>query len=240
MGSPVARLPLFAHLLTSTLSPFPLGQTALIAIPPRSYYLSTNARPTQAGLTRDYRAVLQHAQRAFPRARIVVYGHSLGGTAACCMLADDEPNVSPPHALVLENAFPSVPTMVARSLYRSRWLPYHFLTPFVRDRWDAHEALRTPGSLLARTPVLFVSGETDSLVRPELAREMFAAASSAAATRGADGGEGEGGAGAGGHARREWLSIPEASHDDTWVRKGPWGRGVRAFLDRVERDRASR
>ena len=256
MGSPVSRLPLFAHLLSSSLSPFPFdGQTLLLAVCPRSYYLSTIVRPTQAGLTRDYAAVLGHAQRTYPTSRIVVYGHSLGGTAACCLLGsipelhtgdgissatafdDNLPPLKPPHALILENPFPSVPLMIERSLYRSRWLPYHFLSPFVHDVWDARGALgQAKGTLLGRTPVLFVSGQDDSLVLPELVREMYDAGCADVEVglveipRDAEGS----GRSTSKGGLRKWLSIPDAHHDNTWARKGPWGRGVRAFLAEVE------
>jgi pimeloyl-ACP methyl ester carboxylesterase len=261
MGSCVSRLPLFAHLLSSPLSPLSSGQTLILAVCPRSYYLSTNVRPTQAGLTRDYMAVLAHAQRAHPASRIVVYGHSLGGTAACCLLGsipDQDRSIlgdpectgaeplellKPPDALILENPFPSVPLMIERSLYRSRCLPYHFLSPFVLDVWDASAALgQARGSLLGRTPVLFISGEDDSLVLPELVREMYEVAVRSDANAGLPADESSQIAGASDRpttngavgSLRRWLSIPNAHHDNTWTLARPWGQGVRSFLAEVE------
>lgn len=261
MGSCVGRLPLFAHLLSSPLSPFSDGRTVLLAVCPRSYYLSSNTRPTQAGLTRDYGAILSYAQRTYPTSRIIVYGHSLGGTGACCLLAsipvrrdcdeaknafldiDDLGLLSPPHALILENPFPSVPAMIERSLYRSRWLPYHFLSPFVLDVWDALDALsRASGTLLSKTPILFVSGENDSLVLPLLVREMYEAAQTEVEGEvekelsGVEGFKRPLAKGVNGAPVRRWLSIPNVHHDNTAAgAMGPWGRGVRSFLTEVER-----
>ena len=144
-------------------------------------------------------------------------------------------------ALVLENPFPSVPTMITESLYPSRWLPYHYLTGFVLDRWDALGALKGEEggkrSPLGETDVLFVSGEKDGLVRPELVRRMFeAAVGSESGVGGGEKGEGGGRLGGGREEKKrrvvEWLSIKERSHDDAWMAKGDWGMGVRSFLER--------
>ncbi|KAL7409353.1 hypothetical protein BDY24DRAFT_418969 [Mrakia frigida] len=234
LGSPLSRLPLFTHLLLSKLSPFSSSNTILLAVPPRSYYLSTNSPPSQPSLLVDYLSVLRYARTTYPspETKLVLYAHSLGGAAACVLLGSLNKDSPEPDldlqaggklvldALVLENPFPSVPIMIEESLYPSKVLPYHYLTGLVLDRWDALRALKGEGdggkkiqSALEETNVLFVSGERDSLVKPELVRRMFEAA-----------GRGRG--------RREWLSIKERSHDDTWMAKGDWGAGVRAFLER--------
>jgi pimeloyl-ACP methyl ester carboxylesterase len=227
LGSPVQRLPLFSHLLLSKSSPFSQSSTVLLVIPPRSYYLSTNSPPSQPGLLTDYGAVLAYARKAYPNSKLVLYGHSLGGSGACCLLASipSSPplldDASPPRlvdALILENPFPNVPVMIEESLYPSKCLPYHYLTAFVLDRWDALAALRhkPEGTLteLDRTPILFVSAEGDTLVKPELVRRMYEASLGARTSQ----------------VGRTWLSIKDRSHDDAWMAKGDWGEGVRQFL----------
>jgi hypothetical protein len=222
MGSPVHRIPLFSHLLTSPSSPFHSDSTTLLCISPRSYYLSTNAKPTQTGFLADYRQILLHAQETHPTHRLIVYSHSLGSAILACLLGSPQFSVGlkAPSAAILENPMPSIPTMVERSLYRSKWVPYHFLSPFVLDQWDSHAAFRQPDTLLQRTPVLFISGEKDSLVRPELVKETFELAIAHSREQGG--------------AERRWLSVKEASHDDAWARKGPWGKGVKDFLYEIE------
>jgi hypothetical protein len=89
--------------------------------------------------------------------RIVVYGRSLGGGAACALAR--ERRVA---ALVLESTFTSV-----RRLARGFGLP-GFL---VRDPFDNLEALRGYSG-----PVLIVHGERDEIIPVEHARELHAAA----------------------------------------------------------------
>lgn len=220
LGSPLQRLPLFSYLLLdSRYSPFvAIGSSSvppvkLLVVTPRSYYLSTNARATQPGLMKDYSAVLQHVRSTHPLAKVVVYGHSLGGTGALCTFASEsEP---PPDALIVENAFPSIPLMLTESLYPSRFLPYHHLTPFVLDKWDALGAIES--GALGRTPILFISSEEDSIVWPRLLRRMYEASL---------------GAGGGG-IPREWASIPGKGHDDAWMERSTWGKAVGVFLRRA-------
>ncbi|GAA6041666.1 hypothetical protein JCM8097_003070 [Rhodosporidiobolus ruineniae] len=170
-GTPLLRLPLFRQLLrpspssrSSRLSPASNPRPSkpprltLLALAPRSFWLSTRATPTERGIVADYLAALAWARKEHgTRARYVLYGHSLGGAAALLLLeqlgqgpfrppsppssssrSDPAPTPPPPQvaALVLENPLPSIPFMV-RALYPQKWLPYHYLGPFVWDRWDA-------------------------------------------------------------------------------------------------------
>jgi len=159
---------------------------AIIAPAPRSYWTSTAARPTQAGLIADYTATLAFAASHFPTSYLTIYGHSLGATAALCLLAarkdDGAPGVSSAtgetarnagvQGLVLENPFTGVPDML-RTLYPQRWLPYRYLGPFVRDRWDARAGAHgmSPRALAHRTMVL-VSAR-DEVVPPSMGKEIF-------------------------------------------------------------------
>ena len=135
-GNPLHRIPMFSVLLNA------IPSLAILAPAPRSYWTSTAARPTQAGLIADHTAALAFATSRFPTSFLTLYGHSLGASAALCLLAAHEhesAGICDVHGLVLENAFTSVPDML-RALYPQRWLPYRYLDPFVRDRWDAWAA----------------------------------------------------------------------------------------------------
>lgn len=88
---------------------------------PRSYWKLTPRWPSGAGIIQDYQDVLRYALRRFPQARIVLYGHSLGGAAAICTLAQlEEPGVGTRlnpdfdriRGLILESPFSSIPAMV--------------------------------------------------------------------------------------------------------------------------------
>ncbi|GAA5830554.1 hypothetical protein JCM11251_002513 [Rhodosporidiobolus azoricus] len=188
-GTPLLRAPLFRALLrpspsrkatspsrsasslpssyhqsppSPTPPPPPPPKVSLLALAPRSYWLSTRTTPTEAGVLADYRAALEYAYRIHgPEAKYVLYGHSLGGAAAVLLLeqlgqapfpplsspawscAHPSPLSPPPHttrprvdALIVENPLPSIPIMV-RALYPQKWLPYHYLGPFAFDKWDA-------------------------------------------------------------------------------------------------------
>ena len=134
-------------------------------------------KPTEHGILSDYRHVLAYAAQRFPSSDLVVYGHSLGGAVAVCLMsqlcADDFPNVK---GLILENPFASIPDMV-EALYPQRWLLYHHLGAFAFDRWDALSAIHhaRPKSLMRRlssTLMLFLS-KNDQLVPNVMGESIF-------------------------------------------------------------------
>ena len=168
-GNPLHRIPMFSVLLNA------IPSLAILAPAPRSYWTSTAARPTQAGLIADHAASLAFSASRFPTSFLTLYGHSLGASAALCLLAahEHEHAVScDVHSLVLENAFTSVPDML-RALYPQRWLPYHYLGPFVRDRWDAREAAHgMRHCALAQRAMVLVSAR-DEVVPPAMGQHIF-------------------------------------------------------------------
>ncbi|KAH8111518.1 Alpha/Beta hydrolase protein [Phellopilus nigrolimitatus] len=82
-GNPLHRIPVFTELLTSTKTISPV----ILAAAPRSYWRSTNRTPTQKGILADYKHVLRFAAKRWPETPLVLYGHSLGGAIAVCLLA---------------------------------------------------------------------------------------------------------------------------------------------------------
>lgn len=205
---------------------------AILAPAPRSYWTSTAARPTQAGLIADHAAALAVAASRFPTSYLTLYGHSLGASAALCLLAarghvgNCAPGVASAtrvgnsgiHGLVLENAFTSVPDML-RALYPQRWLPYRYLGPFVRDRWDAraaaHDVCRRA---LAHRAMVLVSAR-DEVVPPAMGREIFDVLK---APIGTDGGMGR------------LVVLERALHEDAW-RYRDWSRAMKEYLCDLER-----
>ncbi|GAA6005396.1 hypothetical protein JCM10207_002967 [Rhodosporidiobolus poonsookiae] len=166
-GTPLLRVPLFRALLRpsphSSSSTTPVTpRVTLLAIAPRSYWLSTRSTPTERALVADSRAALRFARAEHPHARVVLYGHSLGGAAAVVLAqelgvapfpprrltggvegqeGEEEGEARAVRGLILENPLPSIPFMV-RALYPQRWLPYHYLGPFAFDKWNALGRLR--------------------------------------------------------------------------------------------------
>lgn len=181
--------------------------------------------PTQSGLTQDYTRVLTHAADRFPDSNLVVYGHSLGGAIAPCVLAQI-PSAQLPRVrgLILENPFSSVPAML-RALYPQKWLPYHHMGPLVWDRWDALRAVEAPSegsvlrSVLGKTAV-FVS-ERDEVVPPQMGRDIFARCQGLM--------KGEFGVDLG-----RLVVVNGALHEDAW-RKRQWALGMKAYIRAIER-----
>jgi uncharacterized protein len=235
-GNPLHRIPVFARLLNAVPS------LAILAPAPRSYWTSSLARPTQASLTADYTAVLAFAASRFPTSRLTIYGHSLGASIALCLLASrkDVPNAASSavvHGLVLENAITSVPDMV-RALYPQRWLPYRYLGPFVRDRWDARAAAAAymfPRSLARRTMVLV--SERDEVVPPTMGREIFDALRMRTSGDIDEDVErrGELEAGERREPLRRFVVLEGALHEDAW-RYRDWSQAIKQYLEDLQQE----
>ncbi|KAL5534847.1 hypothetical protein ACEPAG_1312 [Sanghuangporus baumii] len=167
-GNPLHRIPVFTSLLSSTTQVNPV----ILAPAPRSYWSSTNRIPTQKGLIADYASALHYSLKRWPGRPIVLYGHSLGGAVAVCLLASldsdfrDEQDYqelrSALRGMILENPFASIPDMV-RALYPQTWLPYHYLASLAWDKWDALSAMRDSACVSAS------SSEDSSFLRAEAA-----------------------------------------------------------------------
>jgi pimeloyl-ACP methyl ester carboxylesterase len=225
-GNPLHRIPVFTTLLNA------IPSLAIFAPAPRSYWTSSGAaRPTQAGLTADYVAALAFAASRFPTSRLTIYGHSLGASIALCLLAPHtDVSKAAVHGLVLENAFTSVPDML-RALYPQRLLPYHYLGPFVCDRWDARAAAssHTFPRDLARRAMVLVS-ERDEVVPPAMGKEIFGALR-------ASGDNQEGWRGVGGSMRMQeplgrFVMVEGALHEDAW-RYREWTRAMKKYFEDI-------
>lgn len=127
----------------------------------------------------------------------------------------DYPNVQ---GLILENPFASVPEMV-KALYPQRWLPYHYLTPFVWDRWDAVRAASSMSrdSLLWRLSedTLILVSEKDELVPNWMGVGILDATKS------------EGGSS---------VIIRDALHENAWEQK-QWATAIAQYVDNIPRVR---
>ncbi|KAH9053973.1 Alpha/Beta hydrolase protein [Lactarius deliciosus] len=210
-GNPLHRIPMFATLLNA------IPSLAILAPAPRSYWTSTGARPTQAGLIADHAAALAFATSRFPTSHLTLYGHSLGASAALCLLGNDGAPGVGVHGLVLENAFTSVPDML-RALYPQRWLPYRYLGPFVIDRWDARAAARgIRRHALAHRAMVLVS-ERDEVVPPVMGQEIFDALKAPSGTDGRLG---------------RLVVLERALHEDAW-RYRDWSQAMKQYLCDLE------
>jgi pimeloyl-ACP methyl ester carboxylesterase len=210
-GNPLHRLPVFEALLSR------LQSTQIIAVAPRSYWKSSPRRPSEQGILSDYRHALNYTISRWPNSAVILYGHSLGGSAAVrltsVLKSEDYPSVK---GLILENPFASIPQMVT-ALYPQRWLPYHYLTPFVWDKWDAVAAMKgTPAdSLLARLSqdMLVLLSEKDEVVPNSMGSELFDLV--------------------GGEGSRRKVTIQDALHEDAWQQR-QWMMEMNKFTTRID------
>lgn len=138
----------------------------IIAVSYRGYWTS-RGRPSQKGLELDAAAALKWIDEQYEglakagKLRLVLWGQSIGTgvatTAAATRSVDcnTSPSLSRPCAppdkpregipadgMILETPFTSVQDMLV-ALYPQRWLPYRYLWPFLRSRWDNRAAFRT-------------------------------------------------------------------------------------------------
>jgi uncharacterized protein len=143
-------------------------------------YGRSEGKPSEEGTYADARGALAWLQeKGWEPERIIYFGRSLGAGVATQLALE-----APPAGLVLETPFPSIAAM-GRKHYP---LLYAVLGRSVRSRYDTLEKI---GEISA--PLLVIQGSADSIVPPEMARQIFEAA---------------------GEPKRFHL-IPGAGHNDT-------------------------
>ena len=209
-GNPLHRLPIFKNLLDHHSFRTRAG---LVAFAPRSFWKSTPSRPSERGILSDYTHALNYTIKRWPNSRVIIYGHSLGGSAAVCLTSTlDSEEYPTVQGLILENPFASIPLMV-KAIYPQRWLPYHHLTPFVFDRWDAVHAVShmSQGSLLRRLSksMFLLLSEKDELVPNSMAMDIVRAAKSKMVSS---------------------VVIQDALHENAW-KQGQWVKEIAKYVN---------
>jgi alpha-beta hydrolase superfamily lysophospholipase len=192
----------------------------------------------------DYLHVLKYTLSRFPDARIIVYGHSLGGSVAVCLLSklrdgigckDTEDSnymdgrFANIRGLILENPFSSIPDMT-KALYPDRWTPYHYMGPLTWDQWNALGVMRNvrgDRSVLdrLRRDMMVVISENDEVVPKEMGKELWEAGRN----------------GEGLHEDDRDLNgfgsivvVRNALHENAWMRR-QWLKEVSQYLAEVRR-----
>ncbi|KAL0954385.1 hypothetical protein HGRIS_003370 [Hohenbuehelia grisea] len=253
-GNPLHRLPVFHRLLHHPYSPSTeADQLAIVSVAPRSYWKSTRRRPTERGILMDYLYTLRYTLDRFPSAKVIFYGHSLGGAAAVCLSSQlyvtplqisdwaHEQNLfvdaryAKIQGLVLENPFVSIPEMV-RALYPERWVPYRYLAPLAFDKWDALAAMRR---LYAERHSNEGSDSQNATVLKRVARDMLMLLSEKdevvpceMGTSLFDLSERGRGATAGGLGRK--VIIKDALHENAWQQR-QWSKEMGLYARQVLR-----
>ncbi|EGG03430.1 uncharacterized protein MELLADRAFT_90159 [Melampsora larici-populina 98AG31] len=205
----------------------------IFALAPRGYWNSSGPFPfpftcfsrpshrlTEAGVVIDYQRGLNHLLETTD-APIWLLGHSLGAAAAVQLLhrvslTDPKGDVRYKRirGMILENPLPSIRKMV-KVLYPSPYVPYHYLGPFVRDKWDTIKAFESShhskNSIFSTIPLLVLQSERDELVPPSLTRRVYEAAIGKPMGLKNDHLIGK-------NVIQRYRSIPRALHDDAYTK----------------------
>lgn len=122
-------------------------------------YGASEGQPSEEGTYSDMAAAVDHAVavRGASRARLVLYGESLGGAVAI-----EEAVRRPPAALIVDSSFTSVPAM-ANHYYP--WLPARLL---LRFRYDSLSRMTR-----LKCPVLVLHSPEDDVVPFAMGRQLF-------------------------------------------------------------------
>ena len=149
-----------SHRLESIRQFLELGLSVLI-VDYRGYGQS-EGHTTEPGIYRDAEAAWHYLTETLgiPEGRIIVFGRSMGASAAAHVAARNRPL-----ALVVESSFTSVPD-IAGEYYP--WLPVRWLS---RLRHSTEDLVREAGS-----PVLVIHSRDDEIVRFRHGEAIFAAA----------------------------------------------------------------
>lgn len=122
----------------------------IICLSYRGYWTS-RGRPSEKGINLDAQAGLQYVQRlqaeqeqtrsaddgSKPKPVLIFWGQSIGSGVATNLAAwDNFPPSVRLNGLVLETAFTSVKDMLG-AMYPSKWTPYRYLWPFLRNHLDS-------------------------------------------------------------------------------------------------------
>lgn len=161
-GTPLMRIPVF-----SRMSRLLQDRVRVVAFAPRGYWYSSPVRVKERTILEDYGDVLTWAKSRYPNAKLILYGHSIGASAAA--LLSDRAREFSIDGVVLECPMPPIPMMV-KGMFPQKWLPYHYLGPLAFDRWDASASLKKQPRTI---PMLSFVSDNDELIPIELRTTLF-------------------------------------------------------------------
>jgi alpha-beta hydrolase superfamily lysophospholipase len=136
---------------------------SVLALDYRGFGRSDAATPSEALAHEDARAAWDWLRTHYPAQPRYIFGHSLGAAVAI-NLASQVPDEA---GTIVEGAFTSLPDVLGTMKWG--WLPVSLL---MTQRFEAINKVASIGS-----PLLVVHGAEDSLIKPELGRRLYEAAS---------------------------------------------------------------
>jgi alpha-beta hydrolase superfamily lysophospholipase len=135
---------------------------SVLAVDYRGFGKSSKALPSEDTAREDALAAWTWLAAAHPQQRRYIFGHSLGGAIGIDLAS----RVNDESGTIVEGTFTSIVDVV--SSFKWGWLPFG---PLVTQRFDALGRVKDIGA-----PLLVVHGALDNLIRPELGRKLYDAA----------------------------------------------------------------
>ena len=135
---------------------------SVLAVDYRGFGKSTKELPSEDSAREDALAAWTWLAARHPQQRRYIFGHSLGGAIGIDLAS----RVQDESGTIVEGTFTSISDVVAS--FKWGWLPF---SPFITQRFDALARVKDIGA-----PLLVVHGALDNLIRPELGRKLYEAA----------------------------------------------------------------
>jgi alpha-beta hydrolase superfamily lysophospholipase len=132
---------------------------AVLAIDYRGFGRSTDTLPSEQTVDEDARAAWSWLMAKYPGRDYYIFGHSLGGAIAVRLATE----VTGAKGLIVEGTFTSISDVF--QTMRWGWLP---ITALITQRFDSVDRIAS-----VKVPVLIVHGDSDSLIPPQLGRELY-------------------------------------------------------------------
>ena len=172
-------------------------------------YGKSSGFPSESGLYLDGEAAVRylHTRTDINLNKIVLFGHSLGGAVAIHVASQSQWVKGRIAAVILENTFTDIQT-TASNIFKSflpflQYLPtFCFKNKFLSVK-KVHDIM---------VPILFIYGNSDSIVPPFMSRALFEAA---------------------GNPRSALVEIPNGNHNDTWCSSNLYHVAIVRFLGKV-------
>lgn len=160
---------------------------SVLAIDYRGFGKSSGGLPSEEMAYEDARQAWAWLAARYPQNPRYVFGHSLGGAIAIDLAA----NVDDEQGTIVEGTFTSIPDVA--SSFKWGWLP---LGPLITQRFESINKVSKIGS-----PLLVVHGAADSLIKSDLGRKLYDAAT----------------------GKKHFLLVEGGSHHSTmWVGQGKY------------------
>ncbi len=135
---------------------------SVLAIDYRGFGKSTHALPSEDTAYEDARAAWDWIAATYPKRPRYIFGHSLGGAVAIDLAA----KVKDEQGTIVEGTFTSIADVAGTM--RWGWLP---IGPLITQRFESVRKVARVGA-----PLLVVHGADDNLIKSDLGRKLYEAA----------------------------------------------------------------